>query len=187
VLKISNGEVCMNKKNLRLFTALIGIVAVLSFSAISSSRAEETGKEDAPVVVEGKTVKLNYTLEVDGKVVDSSQGRGPLEFKVGSGQMIPGFEKGVMGMKVGEKKSFKVSPEDGYGPEDPKAIQDIPKSNLSPQIKPEPGMTLYARTPDGRKVRARIIEVKDDVVVINFNHPLAGKTLNFDVEVLEIK
>jgi FKBP-type peptidyl-prolyl cis-trans isomerase 2 len=177
----------MNTRNFKLFAALVGIVTVLSLSAISSGGAEKTEKGDALVVVEGKTVKVNYSLEVDGKVLDSSEGREPLEFKVGSGQMIPGFEKGVMGMKVGEKKSFKVSPEDGYGPEDPKAILDVPISKLPPEIKPEAGMTLYAQAPDGRKVPVRIMEVKDDVVVMNFNHPLAGKTLNFDVEVLEIK
>ena len=156
------------------------------FLAVSSEAAEKNKNGGTLVVSEGKSVKVNYTLTVDGKVVDSSNGRGPLEFKAGSHQMIPGFEKAVMGMKTGEKKSFKVSPKEGYGPEDPKAIRDIPKSQLPPEMTPKAGMTLTAQS-NGQSVPVRIVEVKKDVVVMNFNHPLAGKTLHFDVEVLEIK
>jgi FKBP-type peptidyl-prolyl cis-trans isomerase 2 len=177
----------MMKRHFVLLAVLTGLITALSFSAFASDTAEKTEKGGALVVTEGKTVKVDYTLEVDGKVMDSSKGRGPLEFKTGSGQMIPGFEKGVMGMKVGEKKSFKVGPEEGYGSENPQSIQEIPKNQLPPEIKPEAGMTLYAQAPDGRQVPVRVMEVKDDVVVMNFNHPLAGKTLNFDVEVLEIQ
>ena len=138
------------------------------------------------MISEGKSVKVNYTLTVDGTVVDSSKGREPLEFKAGSHQMIPGFEKAVMGMKVGEKKSFKVSPADGYGMEDPRAIQEIPKNQLPAGITPKAGMTLYAQSKTGQRIPVRVVDVKKDVVVMNFNHPLAGKTLNFDVEVVEI-
>jgi len=177
----------MMKRYFVLLTVLAGFITALSFSAFAADTTEKTEKGGALVVTEGKTVKVDYTLEVDGKVMDSSKGRGPLEFKTGSGQMIPGFEKGVMGMKIGEKKSFKVSPEEGYGSENPQAIQEIPKNQLPPEIKPEAGMTLYAQAPDGRQVPVEVREVKDDVVVMNFNHPLAGKTLNFDVEILEIQ
>ena len=141
----------------------------------------------AAVVANGKSVKVNYTLTVDGKVVDSSKGRQPLEFKAGSHQMIPGFEKAVMGMKVGEKKSFKVKPEDGYGLVNPKAYREVPKKQLPKDITPRAGMTLFAQGQDGRKIPVKIKEVKKDVVVMDFNHPLAGKTLNFDVQVMEIK
>jgi len=175
------------KRYFVLLTVLAGFITALSFSAFAADTTEKTEKGGALVVTEGKTVKVDYTLEVDGKVMDSSKGRGPLEFKTGSGQMIPGFEKGVMGMKIGEKKSFKVSPEEGYGPGNPQAIREIPKNQLPPEIKPEAGMTLYAQAPDGRQVPVEVREVKDDVVVMNFNHPLAGKTLNFDVEILEIQ
>jgi FKBP-type peptidyl-prolyl cis-trans isomerase 2 len=89
-------------------------------------------------------------------------------------------------MKVGEKKSFEVSPEEGYGLEDPEAIQEVSKDKLPPDTKPEPGMTLYARDKNGRPMPVKIMEVKKDVVVMNFNHPLAGKTLKFEVEIIEI-
>jgi FKBP-type peptidyl-prolyl cis-trans isomerase 2 len=160
---------------------------VLSFWVASSEGAEKEKKEEAVVVSEGKSVKVNYTMSVDGKVMDSSKERGPLEFKAGSHQVIPGFEKAVMGMKVGEKKSVKVGPEDAYGPEDPTAIQNVPKNQLPAEITPKAGMILTARGKDGESMPVKIVEVKDDVVVMDFNHPLAGKTLNFDVEVIEIK
>jgi FKBP-type peptidyl-prolyl cis-trans isomerase 2 len=92
-----------------------------------------------------------------------------------------------MGMKIGEKKSFKISPKEGYGLENPEGIKEIPKEQLPPDMKPEAGMMLSARGANGQTFPARIIEVKKDVVVMNFNHPLAGKILNFDVEIIEIK
>lgn len=176
----------MKKGNVILCAAFLWAIAALLSFTVLSTEAATVKKGGAPAVSEGKSVKVNYTLTVDGKVVDTSKGRGPLEFKAGSHQMIPGFEKAVMGMKTGEKKSFKVSPKDGYGPEDPKAIRDIPKNQLPPEMTPKAGMTLTAQA-NGQKVPVRIVEVKKDVVVMNFNHPLAGKTLHFDVEVLEIK
>ena len=175
----------MKTKKMILCAAFLGFIAALFFT-VASEAAEKKKSGSTLVVSEGKSVKVNYTLTVDGKVVDSSNGRGPLEFKAGSHQMIPGFEKAVMGMKTGEKKSFQVSPKEGYGPEDPKAIRDIPKNQLPPEMTPKAGMTLTAQA-NGQKVPVRIVEVKKDVVVMNFNHPLAGKTLHFDVEVLEIK
>jgi FKBP-type peptidyl-prolyl cis-trans isomerase 2 len=177
----------MRARNLTLLAVLSGFIAALVFFAGSSEGAEKKKGGEPPVVSEGKSVKVHYTLMVDGKVMDSSNGREPLQFKAGSHQIIPGFEKAVMGMKVGEKKSFKVSPEEGYGQEDPKAIQNVPKSQLPPDITPKAGMTLYAQTKDGQHFPVRIVEVKKDEVVMDFNHPLAGKTLNFDVEVVEIK
>lgn len=140
-----------------------------------------------PTVSEGKTVKVHYTLTVDGQVVDSSNGREPLQFKVGDHKVIPGFEKAVTGMKAGEKKSFQLNPEEAYGPENPKAFQDVPKKQLPPNITPKKGMTLSTTSKDGRRINVMIHEVKKDVVVINFNHPLAGKTLHFEIEVMEIQ
>ena len=164
---------------------LSGLIAVLLFSAAFSDAAEKGKKE--VVVSEGSTVKVDYTLTVDGKVIDSSKGHDPLQFKVGSHQVIPGFEKAVLGMKVGQKKSFTVSPEEGYGPVNPKAFQEISKTQLPSDITPKAGMTLYAHGKDNRPVPVKIKEVKGDVVVIDLNHPLAGKTLKFDIEVVEIQ
>lgn len=177
----------MKTRKVTFSVLLSGFITVLLFSAAFSEAAEKEKKEVELIVSEGASVKVNYTLTVDGKVFDSSKGDEPLQFKVGSHAVIPGFEKAVMGMKVGEKKSFRVSPEEGYGLEDPKAIQDVPKKQLPPDITPKAGMILFAQGKDNNSVPVKIKEVKDDVVVMDFNHPLAGKTLNFDIEVVEIK
>ena len=177
----------MNTRKVMLFAVLVGLMTALSFFSIPSEGAEKTKNEGTVVVSEGKTVKVNYTMKVGGKVLETSIGHKPLQFKAGSHQVIPGFEKAVMGMKTGQKKSFSVSPREGYGLEDPKAIKSIPKKQIPPDIKPKAGMLLDTQGKDGQRVPVRVVEVKKDVVVINFNHPLAGKTLNYDIEVLEIK
>jgi len=181
-LILSNERCRMRRVNMvyLLLVLFLGSIAVVTVT-------DRAGAAAAAVVANGKSVKVNYTLTVDGKVVDSSKGRQPLEFKAGSHQMIPGFEKAVMGMKVGEKKSFKVKPEDGYGLVNPKAFRDVPKAQLPKDITPKAGMTLFAQGKDGQKIPVKIKEVKKDVVVMDFNHPLAGKTLSFDVQVMEIK
>jgi FKBP-type peptidyl-prolyl cis-trans isomerase 2 len=177
----------MNTRKVMLLGVLAGLMSALSFFSMPSEGAAKNKNEGIVVVSEGKSVKVQYTLKVDGKVVDSSVGREPLQFTAGSHQIIPGFEKAVMGMKVGQKKSFSVSPAEGYGPEDPKAIKSVPKNQIPPDIKPKAGMLLDTQGKNGQRVPVRVVKVKKDVVVINFNHPLAGKTLNYDVEVLEIK
>jgi len=175
----------MRRVNVMFLVLFFGFIAVVNI--MTPAGAAEKPIKVTAVVADGETVKVNYTLTVDGKVVDSSKGRQPLEFKAGAHQMIPGFEKAVMGMKVGEKKSFKVKPEEGYGPVNPKAFQEVPKKQLPADVTPKAGMTMYAQSKDGKKIPVKIKEVKKDVVVMDLNHPLAGKTLNFDVEVVEIK
>jgi peptidylprolyl isomerase len=172
-------------KHVKLIT-LIFFLVVFSAS-ITAFAGEEQSKEKAlPQVTEGKTVKIHYTLTVEGKVVDSSKGRDPLKFTAGSGQLIPGFEKALQGMKAGDKKTFQVNPEEGYGPVNPQAFREVPKDQLPPEITPEAGMTLFTKSKSGQPMPVQVMEVKEDVVVMNFNHPLAGKTLNFDVEIMEI-
>lgn len=133
------------------------------------------------------TVKVHYTGKLnDGQVFDSSVGREPLEFKVGAGMMIPGFEKGVLDMELNEKKTISIKPEDAYGEVRDDLFQEIPKDQLPEEIKPEVGMGLAATMPDGRQQQLRVSEVKDDSIVVDANHPLAGKELNFEIEVVEI-
>ncbi len=139
------------------------------------------------MVGDGSTVKVHYTLAVDGKEIDSSRKGEPMSFQVGSNKVIPGFENAVKGMSVGQKKSFQVKPEDGYGQEDPRHVIEVPKSQLPPGAKPEVGMILYAEGQGGRATPVKTAAVKSDSVMVDFNHPLAGKTLNFDVEIVEIK
>lgn len=163
------------------------LVFMSVFLAAGTVAWAEKAEQKAVVVEDGRTVKVEYTLTVDGEKVDSSEGKEPIEFEAGAKQMISGFEKALIGMKAGEKKSFDVSPEDGYGTVNPQAFQEVPKDRLPQDVELEVGMVLGARSPDGRPMPVKISEIKKDTVVIDFNHPLAGKTLHFDVEVVEVK
>ena len=132
-------------------------------------------------------MKLEYTGTFeDGAVFDSNKGREPLSFTVGEKKVIKGFEKNIKGMKSGEEKSFKVSPEEGYGVRNEKFVQGIPREHLPKQIEPKKGMMLQLRGPDGQVIAATIAAVSNETVKLDLNHPLAGKTLNFKVKVLEI-
>src|SRR5690625_1569386 len=134
------------------------------------------------------TVKVHYTGKLnDGQVFDSSREREPIEFKVGAGQMIPGFEKGVLDMELHQKKEISIKPEEAYGEVKDELFQEIPKPQLPEEIKPEVGMGLAASMPDGSQQQLRVSEVKEDSIVVDANHPLAGKDLNIELEVVEIK
>ncbi len=175
----------MRRVNVVLQVLFFGFIAIAAVSAPAGAAGKPTKK--TAVVANGRTVRINYTLTVDGKVVDSTKGRKPMEFREGAHEVIPGFEKGVMGMKVGQKKSFRVKPEEGYGLVNPKAFQEVPRKRLPAGVTPKAGMILLAQGKDGRRIPVKIKEVRKDAVVIDFNHPLAGKTLNFNVEVVDVK
>lgn len=132
-------------------------------------------------------VKINYkgTLK-DGSVFDSSEGREPLEFIYGVGMIIPGLEKGLEGLSGGEKKTVEVKAEEAYGPVMEQAVQQVPKDQFPADVELKPGLQLAAQGPQGT-IPVKIKEVKDDVVIVDFNHPLAGQDLTFEVEVLEEK
>lgn len=139
-------------------------------------------------VKKGDKVKVEYTgtLE-DGKVFDSSERVGkPLEFEIGAGQIIPGFEKAVMEMKKGDEKEIKLKPEEAYGAPNPQLVKKVPKEQLPPGQEPKPGMILLIKLPTGQQVPARITEVTDKDVSIDLNHPLAGKTLNFKIKLVDV-
>jgi FKBP-type peptidyl-prolyl cis-trans isomerase 2 len=139
-------------------------------------------------VKENNTIKVNYTGKLsDGQVFDSSEGKEPLEFTLGQGQIIPGFEKGVMDMKLNEKKTITIAKEEAYGEINDDLKQEVQKIELPEDITPKVGMGLVSKTPDGKETNLRVIEVKGETVVIDGNHPLAGEVLIFDVEVVGIK
>jgi peptidylprolyl isomerase len=136
----------------------------------------------------GDTVIVHYEGRLkDGTVFDSSSGREPLEFKVGSGMVIKGFDQGVLGMSVGDKRTVEIAVEDAYGPEDPQMIIEFPKDRFPENIKPEEGMQLNMSDGSGQNYPFLVVEVKDDLVVLDGNHPLAGEDLIFDLELMEIK
>jgi peptidylprolyl isomerase len=135
----------------------------------------------------GHTVRIHYTGTLsDGTQFDSSAGRDPLEFALGGGMVIPGFEKAVEGMNVGESKSVTIAPEDAYGPRHEQLIQEVPKTALPEEVTPEIGMQLQGRGPDGQVMNLQVKEVTDDSITVDANHPLAGEALNFDIELVEI-
>jgi len=140
-------------------------------------------------VKENDTVKVHYTGKLaDGQVFDSSVERGePIEFTMGQGQLIPGFEKGLIDMKVNEKKTVNIVKEEAYGEPREELVQEVQKSQLPEEIKPEVGMGLVSKSPDGQEMNLVVKDIKDDTIVVDGNHPLAGKDLVFDLEVVEIK
>ena len=135
----------------------------------------------------GDSVKIHYTgtLE-DGTQFDSSSGREPLAFELGSGQVIPGFEKAVEGMSVGDNKTVNIPAEEAYGPHNQQMVQDVPRSALPEDLTPEIGMGLQAQGPDGQVANLVVTAVEEDSITVDGNHPLAGKALNFDIELVSI-
>jgi len=131
-------------------------------------------------------VALEYTLTVEGTVVDTTQDRGPFHYIHGQGQLIPGLERELAGLHVGDAKEVTIPPEDGYGLVDPAAFVEVPKEQLPQDVTPTVGLILRGVNPDGKNFRAKINEVKDKSIVLDLNHPLAGKTLNFHVKVTNI-
>jgi peptidylprolyl isomerase len=137
----------------------------------------------------GDKIKMEYegTLE-DGTVFDSSgRHKGPLEFEVGAGKVIKGLEHAVIGMEKGEERQIKLQPQEAYGERNPKLFRKIPKDQLPRKVEElEPGMLMVINLPSGLQVPARIVEVTDSDATIDLNHPLAGKTLNFKIKIVDI-
>ena len=143
--------------------------------------------KSAQMVEAGKTIQLHYTLKVNDEVVDTSDGREPLELEIGLNKVIPGFENGLMGLKSGEEKTFSIPPEEAYGTENPEAFKEVEKTDLPAGTEPVVGQVLYIQGPDGQSYPVRIHEVKEQTVMLNFNHPLAGETLEFTVRIVDIR
>lgn len=138
-------------------------------------------------VQSGDTVRIHYTGTLDdGSTFDSSSGREPLEFTVGSGQIIPGLENAVPGMSVGETKVVTVPHTDAYGPHNPDAQQAIPRETIPADIPIDPGTRLNMRTQEGRDVAVTVVKADEEEVLLDANHPLAGQDLTFEIELVEI-
>jgi FKBP-type peptidyl-prolyl cis-trans isomerase SlyD len=163
----------MNSIKMIMSAVVVMGVASMSFAA------------DA-VVATGKKIKMDYTLTVNKEQVETSVGKQPLEFVYGDHSLIPGLEKGIEGMKVGEEKEITVAPKEAYGEVDPKAIKEFPKSSMPKTPEPQVGMVLQAQAPNGESFPATIAEIKGDKVMVDFNHPLAGKTLTFKIKIVDV-
>lgn len=138
-------------------------------------------------VKKGDTIKVHYHGKlVDGTTFDSSEGREPLEFEVGSGMVIPGFDEGVTGMAIGDKKTVHIPANEAYGPKEEDMIMEFPKDKFPAEMTPEIGMQLNMNNGQGQSFPVVIVEIQDTVVILDANHPLAGQDLIFDLELVEI-
>ncbi|MDK1387954.1 peptidylprolyl isomerase [Sinorhizobium sp. 8-89] len=136
-------------------------------------------------VKNGDVVRIHYTAKLtDGTAIESSQGREPLEVLVGAGQIIPGLDREISGMAVGEMNTVAIPAEDAYGPHDDTQVQMVPRSAVPEGV--EIGTRLQATGPDGRQMALTVTRVDDEQVTVDANHPLAGQDLVFDVTVVEI-
>ncbi len=136
----------------------------------------------------GNTIKLEYTGKLeDGTIFDTSEGKAPLEFKLGEGKLIKGFENAVIGMKQGEEKEFTLEPKDAYGDRNNKLIQTVPISSFPAKMELKKGMTLTLKDPNNRMLIAQVTDIDDKDVTIDLNHPLAGKKLTFKIKIISIK
>jgi peptidylprolyl isomerase len=138
-------------------------------------------------VKKGDKVKVHYHGRLtSGETFDSSEGRQPLEFEVGSGSVIKGFDEGVTGMAVGEKKTVNIPVDEAYGPKNPEMIIEMPKDRFPEDMELEPGLPLMMSNGNGQDFQVVVAEIKEDAVLLDANHPLAGQELVFDLELVEI-
>ncbi|MEO8932752.1 MAG: peptidylprolyl isomerase [Xanthomarina sp.] len=139
-------------------------------------------------VKENDTVKVHYTGKLSsGQVFDSSEGREPLEFTLGQGMLIPGFEKAVLEMKLNDKKTVVISKDEAYGDVQKELFHEVKKDQLPEDMAPEVGMGLASKNPDGSESQFRVAAVNEDHIIVDGNHPLAGQDLTFELELVEIK
>jgi peptidylprolyl isomerase len=146
--------------------------------------AKEFGMSQVKI---GDTVRVHYTGRLDdGMVFDSSQDRDPLEFEVGGGNIIKGFDSAMVGMQIGDRKTVVVAPEDGYGPHDERLVADVQRTQVPDQIELKVGEPLQVKHESGQVINVTVAAVTDQHVTLDANHPLAGKTLTFEIELVEI-
>ena len=164
---------------MRSLGTLVALFALLA--------APPAGAQSKAAVEKGSSVKIEYTLKDDkGAVLDTNTGKDALAFTQGAQQIIPGLDKALLGMKAGDSKKVTVKPEDAYGAADPKAEAEVPKESL-PQGAAVVGTRLLARGQDGQPRPVTVKAVKDTTVLLDLNHPLAGKTLFFDIKVVSVE
>jgi len=138
-------------------------------------------------VQNGDNVKVHYTGKLkDGSVFDSSRDREPLAFQLGSGQLIPGFEKAVIGMEVGDSTTVEIAPKDAYGDRNPEMLIEVSKQQVPADLNPQVGQTLQVQQGNGQVANVVVHELKPESIVLDANHPLAGKNLVFDIELVSV-
>lgn len=140
------------------------------------------------VVEEKNNVSLHYTGTLNnGETFDSSEGRDPLTFEVGSGQVIPGFDKAVRGMKIDESKKFTIAKDEAYGDVNEELVYDVPKDSIPADLNPHEGQRLVSNLQDGRQIPVTVTKVSEETITLDANHPLAGQDLTFDIKIVGIE
>jgi FKBP-type peptidyl-prolyl cis-trans isomerase 2 len=162
------------------------VLSSLALATIATSAC--WAQEDQAVMIEdGSAVTIEYTLKLDdGTTVDSNVGGTPLTFTQGGGEILPALEEALVGSKVGESKEIQLTAEQGYGPVNPAAFQEVSLDKL-PEDARTAGTMLMASGPDGQQHPVRVHEVREETIILDFNHPLAGQALNFDIKILAIE
>ena len=136
----------------------------------------------------GNAIQVHYTGTLaSGEVFDSSEGRDPLQVTIGQGQLISGFENALIGMEINEKKKFTLTPEEAYGERDEEAMRRFPRKELPSDMQVEEGQMLALSTPEGQQIPAKVTQVDDEGITLDLNHPLAGESLTFEIEVVGIE
>ena len=144
-------------------------------------------ENDAKVAANGSRISVDYTgMFEDGTVFDTSGGRHPIEFTVGNGDVVKGFDEAVIGMKKGEQKKITILPENGYGARDERLKQQVPRSVFPPEMKLDKGMGFSFKTPTGQVIHATISGTNPETVTVDMNHPLAGRNLVFELKIVDI-
>lgn len=175
---------------IRRFPFYLGLCSIISLALLMACVQQESGEPERktlPTVAGGVQVSLEYTLKLDNQqVYDTNMGKEPLVFIHGDGQIVPGLEMALEGMKVGEQKHIVVPPDQGYGELSTAEATEIPKELIAPDAR-QVGAQLQGLPRHGQPVLMHVKEIKEDTVVVDFNHPLAGKTLYFDIKVIDIQ
>jgi FKBP-type peptidyl-prolyl cis-trans isomerase 2 len=166
---------------------LVTVLALLCLAATGLHAEDSEKKKETPMVEAGSMVGLEYTLTLEGGTeVDTNVGGDVLRFEQGAGQIIPGLDKELIGMRVGEAKHVTVAPDEGYGQVDPGAFIEVSVDQL-PEDAREPGTALMTKDDQGNVRRLRVHRIEGDKATLDFNHPLAGQTLIFDIKILEVQ
>ena len=182
----------MSHRNLLYLNWLL-LMMLCSSRSVFAAQDQVADRKDASkevsmalAVQDNMDVGIEYTLTSDGVVVDSTEGKSSFHYVQGHGQIIPGLERQLAGMRVGEAKQVTVGPNEAYGELDPAAVVEVPREQLPKDVTPAVGIVLRGVNPDGKNFRATIKELKEKTVLLDLNHPLAGKTLVFNVKITDI-
>ncbi|UCC14001.1 MAG: FKBP-type peptidyl-prolyl cis-trans isomerase [Gammaproteobacteria bacterium] len=151
-----------------------------------SAQDEQPAAEESPVIEDGRSVSIEYTLRLeDGTVADTNVDGEPLVYTHGNGQLLPALEKELEGMALADTRSIEISVADGYGEVDPGLFREVPQEQV-PEEARQVGQVLYAESPNGQPFQIKVHEIKDEVIVLDLNHPLAGEALIFDIRIVSI-